>query len=296
MTTALPEPSVRKRNTAFALRDLLAPVLVLCGVVIAWQMIVCLGWIHPVLLPSPILCRLNPDTWPPALVEQFKTLPAASVASDAWKLKDQLAAAAGRTALAAFAGLSMSVVLGTFLAFLFSQSGMIRRALYPYAVLLQTIPIIAIAPIVIISFGRGFLSITLVSCVISLFPIITNTTTGLLQIDPNLLDLFRLNGATRLQTLIKLRVPSSLPYLLSGVRIACGSAIVGAIVGEFFVGSGQPGLGAMIQGKSASFDLSELYATVLTSTALGTAAFAGVTMIGEAILRRWFGMSLGGKI
>jgi NitT/TauT family transport system permease protein len=272
MTSSSQENSKAARSTNFAFRDWLAPVLVLCFVVIVWQVIVWFGRIHPVLLPSPL-----------------------AVALAAWKMRSELLTATGRTAMAAIAGLGMSTVLGTLLAFIFSQSTVIRRALYPYAVLLQTVPIIAIAPIVIVSFGRGFLSITLVSCVISLFPIITNTTTGLLQIDPNLLDLFRLNGATRLQTLIKLRVPSSLPYLLSGIRIACGSAIVGAIVGEFFVGSGQPGLGSMIQGKSAAFDLSELYATVFTSTVLGTAAFAGVTMLGEIILRRWFGMSLGGR-
>lgn len=276
-----------------AFRNLLAPSLVFCLVVAAWQLVVIVGKIHPILLPSPILCRLNPEHWPLGLVSQTREFPTSSVASSVWEIRDDLMAATLRTSLAAITGLSLSIIAGTLLAFLFSQSAKIRHALYPYAVLLQTIPIIAIAPIVIVSFGRGFLSIALVSSLISLFPIITNTTTGLLQIDPNLLDLFRLNGATRWQTLIKLRVPSSLPFLLAGIRIACGSAIVGAIVGEFFVGSGQPGLGAMIQRKSASLDLSELYATVLTSTALGTLAFAGVTMGGEFVLRRWFGMSLG---
>lgn len=259
-------------STVRSVRDWLMPLLVFCLFVAIWQMIVTFGRIHPVLLPGPL-----------------------AVAQSAWKMRSELLSATWRTALAAAAGLAMSTVLGTLLAFVFAQSTVIRRALYPYAVLLQTIPIIAIAPILIVSLGRGFLSVTLVSCVISLFPIVTNTTTGLLQIDPNLQDLFRLNGATRVQTLIKLRVPSSLPYLLSGIRIACGSAIIGAIVGEFFVGPGQPGLGAMIQGKSAAFDLSELYATVFTSTALGTAAFASVTVAGELILRRWFGMSLSGK-
>ena len=254
------------------LTDLIAPLLVAILVVAVWQAAVSFGKIHPILLPSPT-----------------------AVAKAAWKIQSDLLSAAGRTALAAVAGLGLSILAGTLTAFAFSQSGLIRRALYPYAVLLQTVPIIAIAPIVIVSFGRGFLSITLVASVISLFPIITSTTTGLLQIDPNLLELFRLNRATRWQTLIKLRVPSSLPYLLSGIRIASGAAIVGAIVGEFFVGSGQPGLGAMIQRKSAAMDLSELYATVLTSTALGTFAFAVITLFGEAVLRRWFGMSLGGR-
>ena len=265
-------PSTRFLSHRPRLTDLLAPLLVLMLVVAVWQAVVSFGKIHPILLPSPT-----------------------AVAKSAWKIRGDLMSAAGRTALAATTGLALSILAGTLTAFAFSQSGLVRRALYPYAVLLQTIPIIAIAPIVIVTFGRGFFSITLVASVISLFPIITSTTTGLLQIDPNLLDLFRLNRATRWQTLVRLRVPSSLPYLLSGIRIASGAAIVGAIVGEFFVGSGQPGLGAMIQRKSASMDLSELYATVLTSTALGTIAFGSITVLGESVLRRWFGMSLGGR-
>ena len=199
--TTTPDANTRFLSRRPRLTDLLAPLLVLMLVVAVWQAAVSFGRIHPILLPSPI-----------------------AVAQAAWKIRSDLFNAAGRTALAATAGLALSVLAGTLTAFVFSQSGLIRRALYPYAVLLQTIPIIAIAPIVIVTFGRGFFSITLVAGVISLFPIITSTTTGLLQIDPNLLDLFRLNRATRLQTLIKLRVPSSLPYLLSGIRIASGAA------------------------------------------------------------------------
>ena len=199
------------------------------------------------------------------------------------------------TFAAAMTGLSMSVLIGTATAFFFSQSSVVRRALYPYAVLLQTVPIIAIAPIVILTFGRGFQSIALVACIISLFPIITNTTTGLLQIDRDLVDLFRLNRATRVQMLIKLRIPSALPYLLSGIRIASGSAIVGAIVGEFFLSAGPTGLGSLIQLKVASFNMAELYAVVVAATLLGTAVFGGITTLGESVLNRWFGMSLEGR-
>jgi NitT/TauT family transport system permease protein len=178
----------------------------------------------------------------------------------------------------------------------FSQSALFRRALYPYAVLLQTVPIIAVAPIVIVSLGRGFLSISLIACIISMFPVITNTTTGLLQVDRNLLDLFSLNQATRMQVLFRLRLPSAMPYLISGIRIASGSAVVGAIVGEFFVGSGQPGLGALIQRKTASLALPELYATVASSTLLGTIVFGSITLAGDTLLRRRFGMSLSGTV
>ncbi len=199
------------------------------------------------------------------------------------------------TVAAAMTGLLMSIFIGTATAFLFSQSSVVRRALYPYAVLLQTVPIIAIAPIVILTFGRGFQSIALVACIISLFPIITNTTTGLLQIDPDLVDLFRLNRATRLQMLIKLRMPSALPYLISGIRIASGSAIVGAIVGEFFLSAGPTGLGSLIQLKVASFNMPELYAVVAIATLLGTLVFGLITTLGELVLKRWFSMSLEGR-
>lgn len=212
-----------------------------------------------------------------------------------WVMRSDLCQATLLTAAAALTGLSLSILIGTTTAFVFSQSSIVRRALYPYAVLLQTIPIIAIAPIVILTLGRGFQSIALVSCIISLFPIITNTTTGLLQIDPDLVDLFRLNRATRQQLLIKLRLPSALPYLISGIRIASGSAIVGAIVGEFFLSAGPTGLGSLIQGKVASFNMPELYAVVVLATLLGTFVFGAVTILGEWLLNAWFGMSLQGR-
>jgi len=258
-------PTLRRRQ----LPDLLLPLTVLALLLAGWQAAVWFFRISPVLFPGPIL-----------------------VLQAGWKIRWQLSEAALRTAAAAATGLAVGTAAGTLTAFAFSQSGAIRRAFYPYAVLLQTVPIIAIAPIVIVTLGRGFISVALVAAILSLFPIITNTTTGLLQVSTDLQDLFRLNQATRWQTLIHLRVPAALPYLLSGIRISSGSAIVGAIVGEFFVGSGTPGLGALIQRKSASLVLSELYAVVLISTLLGTLSFGGISALGEAILRRWFGMSL----
>lgn len=218
-----------------------------------------------------------------------------AVLESAWKMRRELAFSAFGTAAAAVTGLLISVVVGTATAFIFSQSSIVRRSLYPYAVLLQTVPIIAVAPIVILTLGRGFQSIVLVACIISLFPVITNTTTGLLQIDADLVDLFRLNRATRWQTLTKLRMPSALPYLISGVRIASGSAIVGAIVGEFFLSAGPTGLGSLIQGKVASFNMPELYAVVMVATLLGTVVFALISILGDRVLKRWFGMSLEGS-
>lgn len=264
--------AVRSEHTLFSLLLRIAsPILVLLLILSVWQACVTAFDISPIILPGP---------W--------------AILQAGTRIRSDLLQAAFRTSLAAGSGLLCSVVAGTLIAFVFAQSGLVRRALYPYAVLLQTVPIIAIAPIVIVTLGRGFLSISLIACIISLFPVITNTTTGLLQIDQNLLDLFRLHRASWWQLLVKLRLPSSLPYLFTGIRIASGSAIVGSIVGEFFVGSGQPGLGALIQRKTASLALAELYATVIMSTLLGTAVFAAISVSGEWMLKRWFGMSLTG--
>jgi len=266
-------PADIRTTAARSLTDVLVPLLVLALLLAAWQCAVWWWRISPVLLPGP-----------------------GAVLAACWKIRVSLLESALRTALAALTGLSISIVLGTLTAFAFSQSALVRRALYPYAVLLQTVPIIAIAPIVIVSLGRGFSSVAVVSAILGLFPIITSTTTGLLQVDAMLLDLFRLYRASRWQMLLKLRVPAALPYLISGIRIASGSSIVGAIVGEFFVGDGTPGLGSLIQRKSASLVLSELYATVGAATVLGTLVFGLITVLGETVLQRRFGMSLGGRV
>lgn len=252
--------------------DWLAPVVVLIPILATWQFCVWATGLTAVILPSPI--------------QVFQAL-----VSDA----SILAESCLRTAAAAVLALIGSTIVGVVTAFVFSQSALIRRALYPYAILLQTVPIIAIAPIVIIVFRRGFHSVTLVALIISVFPIITNTTTGLLQVDRNLRDLFRLQKASWWQTFWKLRLPCALPYLISGIRIASGTAVVGALVGEFFVSSSEPGLGCLIRRKSEVTTLSGLYAAVIVSTLLGTMIFALISLTGERILRRWFGMSLSGR-
>ena len=234
-----------------------------------WQAGVALTGVSELILPSPV-----------------------SVLKAGVRIREPLVAATVRTSLAAIMGLLVSSICGILAAFVFSISVTVRRSLYPYAVLLQTVPIIAIAPIVILTFGRGFFSIAIIASIISLFPVITNTTTGLLQTDQNLAEFFRLHRATWLQTLLKLRLPSALPYMITGIRIASGTAIVGAVVGEFFVGSGQPGLGSVIRAKTESLELPELYATVATTTALGTLVFMSISAAGEYVLDRWFGMSL----
>lgn len=249
----------------------IAPLTALTLAILCWQSAVWVTGVAEIVLPAP--------------TSVFKAI---------IKETPQLITAAMRTSAAASLGLLGSTLLGVLCAFGFSQSRLIRTTFYPFAILLQTVPIIAVAPIIVISFGRGFLSIALISMIISIFPVITSTTTGLLQVEASLLELFRLNKATWWQELWKLRLPSSLPYLISGIRIAGGAAIVGAIVGEFFVGSGQPGLGAMIQKKSLGINMDELYATVFVATLLGVVFFSIVTVIGEWTLKTYFATSLSG--
>ncbi len=168
------------------------------------------------------------------------------------------------TAAAALLGLAASLVVGMLVAVAFSQSAIVRRSVYPYAIFLQTVPSVALAPLVIVWFGLGFRSVVIVAFIISLFPIITNATTGLLDLDHNLLELFTMASASRSQVLLKLRLPNSIPYLIAGAKISCGLSVIGApIVGEFMagIGDGSFGLGYLIYfrlGKNASRNICSL--------------------------------------
>ncbi|MEO8271352.1 MAG: ABC transporter permease subunit, partial [Aureliella sp.] len=150
--------------------------LAFLGFVLLWQAAVVWLRVHPIILPSPI-----------------------RVAVVAWQERDTLLAGFCLTGAAALLGLAASILLGTSVAVLFSQSRWLRAAFYPYVVFLQTVPIVAIAPLLITWFGYGFRTVVFVACIISLFPVISNVTAGLLSVDENLKDLFRLNRATRWQ-------------------------------------------------------------------------------------------------
>lgn len=242
---------------------LIAPVVVFLGVVVVWHLVALQN--SPLIFPSP-----------------------AAVWQAAGRIAEPLIAGTWLTAQAALAGLGLSIVVGTLVAFAFSQSRFVRAGFYPYAIFLQTVPIVAIAPLIIIWFGRGFHSVVIVAFLISLFPIITNTTTGLMSVTDDLQDLFRLHNASWWQSLLKLRFPISIPYLLAGIKIAAGGAVIGAIVGEFFVGSSSHGLGYLIRNKSENLSTDELFAAVIASTLLGVAVFATVTCVGSWILNRWY--------
>ena len=152
-----------------------------------------------------------------------------------------------------------------------AASPWIQRAFYPYAIFFQIVPIVAIAPLLVIWFGYGPRAVVAAAAVVSVFPVIANTLAGLLSVDPNLRDLFRLHGASRCATLWKLRLPWALPYLLTGLRIAAGLAVIGAIVGEF-VGGG--GLGVVVLGAMRQQRTDLVFAAVGYASLLGLALFA----------------------
>ncbi len=244
----------------------LPPVTLFLLLLVIWQIVVIKAGVPPYLVPAP-----------------------SSVLEAARQHGGELLAATGRTGSAALCGLGLSLIAGTLIGIVFSQSGIVRRSCYPYAILLQTVPSVALAPLVILWFGHGLASVVVVAFIISLFPIITNSTAGLLAVDRNLLELFEMSNASRWQVLWKLRLPNSIPYLVTGAKIACGMSVIGAIVGEIFAGYGSErfGLGYLITVNSTQLATDYLFAAVLAAMLLGVGIFAAVSLAGEAILRWW---------
>ena len=202
----------------------------------------------------------------------------------------QLASATASTALGAFLGFSAAVVGSIILGLLLSLSPLVRAGLYPWLMALQLTPIIVIAPILILWVGPGLKSVVIITFLISFFPLVVNTTQGLVSIDRNLLDLFRMGRASRLQQVLLLRIPSALPYFFTGLRIAATLAPIGAISGDIFTGSsggGQGGLGFLAIVYSAQFQIPALYATAIVSCLLGFVFAGAVILLSWLCLRHW---------
>jgi NitT/TauT family transport system permease protein len=194
------------------------------------------------------------------------------------------------TAEEAAGGLLVSVVIGVAVALIFAQSRWVRRMLYPWTLLLQTVPIVAIAPLILMWFGAGTASVTLIAFIISLAPIIANTTQGLISVDENLVHLFVMHNASAAQILFKLRLPHSVPSLFVGIRIASGIAVIGAITGELYAGSsrvGEGGLGYSILYASSQLQTDYLFALVLAATVLGFGFLFLVMFLEWYFLHNW---------
>ena len=196
----------------------------------------------------------------------------------------ELFAALLKTSEGAVLGFALSSLAGIAIAIFLSSSRAIQDAFYPYAVFFQTVPIIAIAPLLVIWFGYGVRTVVASAFIASIFPVIANTLNGILSTDPALRDLFRLYGASPAVTLWKLRVPAALPQILTGLRIAGGLAVIGAIVGEFLGGQG---LGSVIDIARTQQRTDKVFAAVLLASFLGLALFGVINLLSRLALRSW---------
>jgi NitT/TauT family transport system permease protein len=232
-----------------------------------WQALVTLNHLPPYILPGPLVVAQ-------ALRERFPSL-----------LNSLLI-----TTEEAAGGLVASIVVGVGAAMLFAQWRWLRQLLYPYTILLQTVPIVAIAPLIINWAGAGIFSVTIVTFIICLAPIIANTTQGLISIDENLIHLFLMYKATPAQILFRLRLPNALPNLFTGIRISAGISVIGGITGELFAGStrvGEGGLGYAIIYASNQMETGYLFALVFAATVLGFSFFFIVMFTEWLALHNW---------
>ena len=243
-----------------------APVVVGLAVLALWQFLVNAYQVPSYLVPSPVMV-------------------ATTLLQD-WPL---LGAALLTTLRVAVLALLLAIVLGVAIAFVFVQSRVIEASLLPYAIVLQVTPIVAIAPLIIIWVKDPGVALVICATIVAIFPVISNTTVGLRSVDPNLLDLFRLNRATRWQTLVRLRIPGALPYFFTGLKVASGLALIGAVVAEFVAGTGgtASGLAYLILLSGIQLNIPRLFAALLLITLSGVTLFCVVSLLGRAALRHW---------
>src|SRR5450432_288717 len=234
---------------------------------VIWQGIIWIFHVAPYMLPSPLAVAKAVPAKFPSLLNAFSI-----------------------TALEAAGGLAGSITVGVTVALLFAQSRWVRRMLYPYTLLLQTVPIIAISPLILMWVGAGAGEVTLIAFIISLSPIIANVTQGLISTDENMVHLFLMHNASPLQLLFKLRLPNAIPSLFVGIRIATGLAVIGAITGELYAGSsrvGQGGLGYSIFYASSQLQTDYLFALVAAATVLGFSFVFLVMFLEWYFLESW---------
>ncbi|HEY7664980.1 MAG TPA: ABC transporter permease [Xanthobacteraceae bacterium] len=247
-----------------ALRVLL-PIAVLALVLAVWEAVVRLGQVPPYVLPSPWLVFST-------LVADWAMLSGALLVTLAVTVEGFLLAAAGGVALAV----------------LFNQSRLIEYSLYPYAVILQVTPIVAIAPLLLVYLPQPA-AVLACAWIVAFFPVLANTTLGLNSVDRNLGDLFRLYGASRWQVLRELKLPSALPFILAGLRIAGGLSLIGAVVAEIAAGSAGAGSGLAYRIVEAGYRLNipRMFAALLLLSLAGIVIFFALSFASHLLLRRW---------
>jgi NitT/TauT family transport system permease protein len=253
-----------------ALRMLL-PVMVLAIALGGWELVVRLNDIPPYVLPGPGLVLRT-------LAADWNLLSASLLATLATTLEGFLAAACG----------------GIALALLFNTSRLLEFALFPYAVVLQVTPVIAIAPLLLIYLPQQS---AVIACafIVAFFPVLANTTLGLNSVDRNLAGLFRLYGASRWQTLLRLKLPAALPAMLAGLRIAGGLSLIGAVVAEIAAGSAGSGSGLAYRIAESGYRLNipRMFAALLLLSLAGIVSYMALALASHLALRRWHESALG---
>jgi NitT/TauT family transport system permease protein len=252
----------RERALAYAL-----PALVAIAVIGFWEWAVATFEMSPFVLP------------PPSAIVTAAVADWASLMESAWVTI--------RITVAAFL---LALVLGVFWATIFAQSRTLERALFPYAVTLQVTPVVAIAPLILIWVGldNAEQAVLILATIVAFFPILANTTLGLRSADRQLHELFDLYRATRLQRLLRLQFPAALPYLLAGMKIAGGLALIGTVVAEFAAGSGtSTGLAWRIIEAGNRLQVAKVFAALVILSAIGIAIFALLSLLERRLLRHW---------
>jgi NitT/TauT family transport system permease protein len=253
------------------LTRIVLPLIVLAAVLAAWALVVRLNHIPPYVLPGPGMV--------------FRTL-----VSD-WALLSQSLLV---TLLTTFEGFITAAFGGIALAVLFNQSKWLEYSLFPYAVILQVTPVIAITPLLLIYLPQAT-AVVVCAWIVAFFPVLSNTTLGLNSVDRNLADLFQLYGASRMQTLIYLKLPTALPFILGGLRIAGGLSLIGAVVAEIAAGTAGVGSGLAYRIVESGYRLNipRMFAALLLLSAAGIVIYGLLALVSHLVLRRWHESALG---
>jgi NitT/TauT family transport system permease protein len=262
---AAPEPA------GLRLARILLPIVVLAAGVAAWELVVRVNHLPPYLLPGPVaVLRTLIVDWQVLFQSLLTTL---------------------QTTLEGFVAAGIG---GIALALLFNRSKWLEYSLFPYAVILQVTPVIAIAPLLLIYLPQQT-AVIVCAWIVAFFPVLSNTTLGLNSVDRNLAGLFQLYGASRTQTLLYLKLPSALPFILGGLRIAGGLSLIGAVVAEIAAGSAGAGSGLAYRIAESGYrlDIPRMFAALLLLSAAGIVIYGLLALVSHLVLRRWHESALG---
>jgi NitT/TauT family transport system permease protein len=275
MNSLQPPPLAAERDAPesrlVGLVRILLPLVVLIAVTAGWALVVRLNHIPPYVLPGPgAVFRTLAGDWPILSQSLLVTL--------STTLKGFIAAAFG----------------GIALALLFNQSKWLEYSLFPYAVILQVTPVIAITPLLLIYLPQAT-AVVVCAWIVAFFPVLSNTTLGLNSVDRNLAGLFQLYGASRMQTLIYLKLPAALPFILGGLRIAGGLSLIGAVVAEIAAGTAGVGSGLAYRIVESGYRLNipRMFAALLLLSAAGIVIYGLLALVSHLVLRRWHESALG---